>query len=74
MADVSINLTADEALVLFEWIVAREESTDPNGNPTPEDMALWAIKAALDRQLIEPFLPDYKDRVEAARLRLKRSQ
>ena len=74
MADVSITLTADEALVLFEWIAARENSADPNGSPAPEDMALWTIKASLDRQLIEPFSPDYKDRVEAARSRLKRPQ
>jgi hypothetical protein len=74
MADVSISLTADEALVLFEWIAAREDTVDLSGNPAPEDLALWTIKAALDRQLVEPFMPDYKERVEAARLRLTRPE
>jgi hypothetical protein len=70
-ADVSISLTADEALVLFD-ILHRWEDDDRVSAPqhASEQVALWNLSALLERELREPFDPDYADQVAAARARL----
>lgn len=70
VADVTIRLTADQALVLFEWLT-REDGKD--GLPTEhqaEQNVLWEIEAQLERILIDPLQPDYAVRVASARDRL----
>jgi hypothetical protein len=69
-ADVTISLTADQALVLFDWMT-REGGTErlPTTHRA-EDVVLWAIEAQLEKCLVEPLQPDYLDKVAAARERL----
>jgi hypothetical protein len=66
---VEIRLTADEALVLSDWIYRLEEQED-----ALDDEAVWVplhtIARRLDKSLIAIFTPDYQARIEAARLRL----
>jgi hypothetical protein len=73
-ADVSISLTADEALVLFD-ILHRWEDDDRVSAPqhASEQVALWNPSALLERELREPFDPGYADQVAAARARLNPS-
>jgi hypothetical protein len=74
MADeVLLRLTADEALVLFEWLHRMEETgsyaavvEDP-----AETVALWNLLALFERELVEPLQDDYAGMVAAARARLK---
>jgi hypothetical protein len=69
--EVTMTLTADEALVLFELLHRWEDSNtiDPVLQPG-EQVALWAVSAQLERTLVEPFQEDYGDQVESARQRL----
>jgi len=72
---VPLALTHDEAVVLFEFLARTLD--DENGNRLRDairhDGELWALtrlQGYLERALSEPFLEDYKARVEAARQRL----
>jgi len=69
--DVSIALTADEALVLFDLLHRWEDDervTAPQD--AAEQVALWNLSALLERELREPFLPDYANLLAQARSRL----
>lgn len=70
---VTIELTAPEALVLFE-LLARWGPTDASevGLEHPAEWrVLWDLLAILESKLAEPFLPDYYERVEQAREMLR---
>ena len=69
--DVTITLTSDEALVLFELLQRWEEAdevTPPQHQG--EQVALWNLSALLERVVSEPSRPDYTRLVEEARARL----
>ena len=74
MADdgVTIKLTSDESLVLSHWL-ERLEMTEIR--EMVDDPAVWApihkISGTLDKSLVELFAPDYNERLEAARRRLR---
>lgn len=70
--DVTVTLTRDEALVLFELLHRWEDDDTVDGLIEPgEDVALWALSCTLETLLIEPFRPDYLELVAAARTRLR---
>ncbi len=70
---VTLTLTHDEALVLFEFL-ARNEAADrfPIADQA-EERALWNLLALLEKRLVEMFLPNYIELVEQARTRLRDS-
>ena len=65
---VTIELSGDEALVLFEWLAGLEAAKVPIGEA--EQTVLWRIEAALEKSLVEPFAKDYAELVEKARQRV----
>ncbi|MFC9462164.1 hypothetical protein [Streptomyces sp. NPDC056983] len=69
---VTIKLTSDEALVLSHWL-EKLQMTDLSR--IVDDPAVWApihrIAGTLDKGLPELFAPDYDQRLEAARHRLR---
>ncbi|MEU3400700.1 hypothetical protein [Streptomyces filamentosus] len=69
---VTIKLTGDEALVLSDWL-ERLQMTDLGR--VVDDPAVWApihrIAGTLDKSLPGLFAPDYDQRLEAARRRLR---
>jgi hypothetical protein len=69
--DVTISLTADEALVLFD-LLHRWEDDERVSAPQHqgEQVALWNLSALLERELREPFAPGYNELVSDARARL----
>lgn len=71
MTDVSIVLTPDEALVLFEmlhrWEDARRVGPELEQG---EQVALWAVSSRLESLLVEPFQDSYMQLVKDARQRL----
>ena len=67
---VAIELTADEALVLFEFAWRFRDTNALSIEHGGETAALWHLCAALERILVEPFRPDYEDLLAAARDRL----
>jgi hypothetical protein len=72
---VTIRLTSDEALVL-DYLLSRFDTggdltkglvlSDPS-----ERAALWALAAALERELPEPFSSDYDRLLAQAQTRLR---
>ena len=67
---VSLRLSKSEALVLFEVLcrfgeVGRLEVWD-----AAEERALWNLQALLEGELAEPFSPDYRKALGAAKSRL----
>ncbi|WP_420121118.1 hypothetical protein [Nakamurella sp.] len=67
---ITVELTSDEALVLFEWL-HRSEDKDELQTPTAgERIALHAVSCALESVLVEPFADDYSELVRAAAARL----
>lgn len=69
-----VELTDDEALVLFDLLA--DYATVDDGTMLPikraaERNALWALEAALERQLTVPFQANYREQVDHARTRLE---
>ena len=58
--------------MLFEWL-ARTGSADQPASfaDQAEQRVLWDLEAALEKHLAEPFKSDYRDRLEAARGRVR---
>ncbi len=71
MTGVTVTLTADEALVLFEMLRRWEDAgaIDPVLVPG-EQTALWALSCCLESILAEPFASDCREMVDQARQRL----
>ncbi len=72
---VYIRLTADEALVLFEWVHRNEDADLELGSAGVTDPAerqvLWGLSAVLEKLLVEPFRANYLELVEEARAHLR---
>ncbi|MEU5286839.1 hypothetical protein N7925_35595 [Streptomyces sp. CA-278952] len=71
-SQVTVKLTSDEALVLLHWL-EKLQMTDLSR--VVDDPAVWApihrIAGTLDKALPDLFAPDYDQRLEAARQRLR---
>ncbi|MBO8196318.1 hypothetical protein ITI46_32460 [Streptomyces oryzae] len=69
---VTIKLTSDEALVLSDWL-EKLQMTDLSrvvGDPAVR-APIHRIAGTLDKALPELFAPDYDQRIETARQRLR---
>ena len=69
--NVEISLTADEALVLFEWLSRFSESGALSIVDQAEERALWNICALFQKKLLPPFQDDYPEQLKQARDRLR---
>ncbi|RBW62489.1 hypothetical protein DS884_02495 [Tenacibaculum sp. E3R01] len=70
MADkkVNIELTNDEAIVLFEFLARFNESDDLSRfEDQSEQRVLWNIECILEKELSEPFISNYQDIIKIAR-------
>jgi hypothetical protein len=68
--DVTLHLTHDQALVLFEWLWGKSDNKSIPIAHEAERSVLWDIEAQLEKILVEPFQPNYASLVDAARARL----
>ena len=69
MQSISVVLTPAEALVLFD-LLSRWAETDAASvllEHQAEWRVLWDTLAVLQKALVEPFMPDYRDRLDRAR-------
>ncbi len=66
---VALQLSGDEALVLFEWLAQREQKRR-DAPLTAEDIALGRVLGQLEKTLAQPFDANYAHLVEAARKRI----
>jgi hypothetical protein len=64
---MNLELTDDEALVLFEWLSRLDESDAAPCEHDAERHVLWALHGQLERTLKEPLQPDYRNLVANAR-------
>lgn len=73
VADVSVTLSSDEALVLYDLLQRWEDAGwYANADLLPgERTALWAVFGRLESTLSEPFNDNYLDLVDQARDRLR---
>jgi hypothetical protein len=73
-SEVSLTLTADETLVLFEFL-QRFSNTDALAiEDQSEQRALWNLCCVLEKNLHQAFDVDYKTAIENARNRLRDEQ
>jgi len=63
------EVTDDEALVLFEWLVRLEALAAPPYEHPAERQVVWEIVAQLERVLVEPLDPN-QQLLEDARKRV----
>lgn len=70
---MTLELTDDQALVLFEWLARLDEQDAFPVEDPAEEQVLWCLHGQLEKALSEPFRPDYQDLVEQARARVKAS-
>lgn len=72
--DIKLNLTIDQALVLFD-LLARVNANETNNflEDEAEQKVLWTIEGQLEKVLIEPFKANYNDIIKNARQRLNES-
>ena len=69
--DVTITLTADEAVVLFEFL-SRFSGTDKLAiEDQAEERALWNLCCIFEKSLVVPFDVSYLEVLQAARNRLR---
>ena len=68
---VQIELTGDEALVLFELLSRYSDSEALVVEDQAEQRALWNLLAALETRLVEPVRPEYRELLRRARERLR---
>ncbi len=67
-SQITVTLSLDEALVLFDSLGRQGEEEEPL--ETPEMRVLWSIEAQLEKVLVEPFARNYPELVAAARTRV----
>jgi len=68
---VLLELSADKALVLFEFASRFTESDQLTIADRSEAQALWNLCGCLERQLAGPFSPQYTDLLAQARARVR---
>jgi len=68
--DVAIQLTSDEALVLFEFASRFTNNDSLTVEHPAERAAIWCLTAAREKLLVEPLRPDYLELLAAAQERL----
>jgi Holliday junction resolvase len=67
---VVLRLSKDEALVLYEFVSRFGARERVEVKDRAEERALWNLEALLEKELVEPFAPDYAELVERAKARL----
>jgi len=70
VTEVTVTLTSDEALVLFELRHRWEDSGELASCCCEEQTGLWALSARLESILKKPFEGNYRELVSDARQRL----
>src|SRR5690554_6853482 len=69
---LNLTISKDEALVLFDFLarfneVERQEVFEDQA----EQKTLWILEGQLEKQLVEPFKPDYENIIKEARNKIR---
>lgn len=68
--EAEISLTADETLVLFDWLWERTQKGDFPFEHQSEQRVIWDLTAVLERNLVAPFEDSYLKQLAEARERV----
>lgn len=69
---VHLSIPRDHALVLLDWLARTSSAEHPvDFDDQAEQRALWDLEALLETLLPETVAADYRDRVGAARSRVR---
>ena len=71
-ANVKVVLSDDEALVLFDWLVRFNQHAPPN-HDAAEHRVLCDVECALEKQLVAPLSPNYRELLDQARANVRAS-
>ncbi len=71
---VKLELTPDEALVLFEWFARMDEQDAFPCEDESERLVLWSLHGQLETRVPETYRPDYGQLVAQARARVRANQ
>lgn len=66
-AVVTLELTNEEALVLFDWLARSTGGKPAAFVDQAEQRVLWDIESMLESVLVAPISPDYNSQLAAAR-------
>ncbi|MDR1850498.1 MAG: hypothetical protein LBQ75_10715 [Zoogloeaceae bacterium] len=69
--DVTVTLTADEAVVLFEFLQRFSDTGKLTIEDQAEKRALWNLCCVFQKALVSPFDASYSEVLRAARNRLR---
>lgn len=70
--NINLTLTKDEALVLFEFLTRFNQTEHPNiFEDQAEQKTLWILEGQLEKQLVDPFRPDYTEIIDEARDKIR---
>jgi hypothetical protein len=64
---VTLELSPEQALVLFEWLSKFNASEGRRFEDQAEERVLWDIEAMLESTLVEPFDAPYEELLAKAR-------
>lgn len=70
-AKVAIELTVDEALVLFEWLSRFNQNENVAFEDAAEQRVLFDLESKLESSLTAPLEPNYKEQLAEARSRVR---
>lgn len=70
MNEYRLNITHDEALVIFEWLASLDERGLNHHCDEAEQAVLWRIEGKLETLIPDIVSDDYKERVNAAKRRI----
>ena len=64
---VKIDLTSDEALVLYDWLRRFNQRADTDFADQAEERVLFDLEAILEKALVSPLQSNYADLLVQAR-------
>jgi len=68
---VKIELTSDEALVLYDWLTRFNQRADTDLADQAEERVLFDLEAMLEKALVAPLQSDYADLLVQARSQVR---
>ncbi|MBG6188801.1 hypothetical protein [Flavobacterium sp. CAN_S2] len=69
---VTIELTKDEALVLFDFLGRfNQKANESDFEDQAEQITLWNVECVLETILVEPFMPNYEDILKHSREKIR---
>jgi hypothetical protein len=68
--DLSLTISRDEALVLFELLSRVADTNGLELHHNSEFLALSKLSSQLEKSLAEPFMPNYTEVLDQARSRV----